>query len=281
MTLRAEDFNLKATGSQKKAEEYVGLMNEAVEVKNYPLYKQGFQKLINEVSDKMPQLKGPMDYKLLAFDMVARFINEVQEVELGFEDKWFSTRIGIGTLFLNPTLEVISTVTGEVLATFENVDCFKLTKFNRAKLEAVQDKRINNENRRLFLMERIKRANSLIDNPEKIFHSAYNDFLVDPQKNEEGVLNKVFATISKLQQSKYYLSVEGKQSLRDELSSMQNELAEIHVELDAYSVELREVDWLKREFGEFQSPFQRLMQQYNLLDAKSYYEEQNELQQVK
>jgi hypothetical protein len=287
MTLRAEDFNLKATGTtgnMNKAEEYVKLMNQGVEEKNYPLYQKGFKQLVNEVRADIPHLDSHMNYKLFLFDMVSRFINEVQDMELGFTDKPFETRVGIGHLFSSPTLEVKSTETGDVVAIFENIDCFKKATFNYTKLEAIQDKRIANENRRKVLVEHLEKAQALIMKPWKLYSSEYNDFwVVEPQKTVCPISHEAHVIISRFKKLEHLKTPAGQQELTDEVTATQKELAEVQAELLNYSQELLEVESSKREFEMIRNLFQRIMSQYQLQDSTTYeqLEEQKQLQEAK
>ena len=271
MTLRAEDFTgngFWAKGNKQKAELFVEQMNEGVAKRNYAQYQDGFQALIREMQGDLPQLQKSTNRKLFLLDTVARFMEEIQIQEPGYREFPFENRIGIGQLFLNPTLEVRVRDTKEIIGVFESIEGYRLVK-DKSKLEKMQDGFIKGQFRRTDLKARIGRAKALLDDPILIFQPGYNDFLTH-KVSDKGFFKASFAYILRRKHLEFYSTPEGEAVLKNEVKAMEKELMDIQERLGSYQDEVKILDLQEKETELYREAFGRLMNQYQVPKAKAF-----------
>ena len=270
MTLRAEDFTLQGQMKQNRALESVELMNRGVETKDYSLYQQGVDGLMGEFGKDIPHLQQRMKRQMFLMDAVARFVDEVQGIEMGLEYKPFQTRIGIGELFMNPTLEVVDVKTGMLIAVFEKVDAYRLLDSCKSDIERAQDGFIAGQKRRSELQRQVSRIQAVLAEPGKMLRTTYDDLLIDPWEEKFGKLRNLYLPILRIKHAEYYGTPAGQQVLQNEISDLEIELADVQDRLDTNAEMIDDIRKSEGQVKEVQEVFVALMNEYQVPRAKTY-----------
>lgn len=266
MTVHARDFQFK--GSNTKAEQAVERMNRGITERNYVLYQKGIEDLMESVKNSMPQLNHVVKRKLFVMDTVTRFLNEIQSNELGYREFPFETNIGIGQLFLNPTLEVRVRDTQDVIAVFESTKSYRLLG-SKVKLERLQDRFIEAEERRQKVTKNYKEAEALLADPLLIFEPEFDFFLNQPIQ-DRGLVKALGAYVVRRNACAYYTSPEGEQALQGYMDAMQKELNGLRAFLSSYQAEVQALHEAEQDVHKYREAFVRLMNQYQVPVARSF-----------
>lgn len=269
MTLHAEDFTRQGQVKQSRALESVELMNQGVETKNYHLYQQGVEGLVIEFGKDIPQLQQRTKRQMFRMDAVVRFVDEVQGIEFGLEHKTFQTRIGIGELFMNPTMEVLDVTTGQLIAVFEKTEAYRLTNLSEINIGYAQDRFIAFQQRYNDLQRQIKRLEAVLEEPNKMLRTTYDDLLVDPWGEKFGLFRNLYTPILRLKHAEYYGTPAGQEMLKSQIKDVNETLADVRKRMDMNVEIINDLRDSKGQISKMQELFVTLMNQYQVPQAKT------------
>lgn len=259
MTLRAEEMTIVTQG---------------VNGKNFEFYREEVFGLSKKMGADSKLEENSVKKHLFLLDSLSYFINKIQEAESLYKDKPFETRIGIGELFLKPTLEVRVRETGRLVAVFDSIDGYKRVGMGKEDMNRILDKKSRNQEKGKELQDKLKRANELKLNPSLIFQTAYAEFL-ETDVEDKGIMKSLYLYVLRRKQHEVLLSEEGQQMLESKIVQLTEELDEVLMELDKYYDEVAEVEAMKVKHDKYQAGFDHLATLYQIPDAYTLQQQAN------
>ncbi|WP_442637738.1 hypothetical protein [Rossellomorea marisflavi] len=259
MTLRAEEMTI---------------VNQGVKGKNYGFYRDEVISLSHKLGADSKLEENSVKKHLFILESLSYFINKIQDVESLYKDKPFETRIGIGELFLKPTLEVRVRETGRLVAVFDSIDGYKKVRMGREEMNRILDKKSRNQEKGKELQDKLNRAKKLKLNPSLIFQSEYTEFL-DSDVEDKGIVKSLYLYVLRRKQHEVLVSEEGQQMLESKIVQLTEELDEVLMELDKYYDEVAEVNAMKVQHEKYQAGFDHLASLYQIPDTFTLQQQAN------